>query len=319
MSSAAAQPRRSGTPLQSIFALSVVILSLSGCSDPKAEIRVSYDDWEILDPRALPPESERARVSRLIAQGTGPQIAVGDLVQVKLHTLVPPGKTSPFSTSDVTGWIWVGFNDETPDEFRVWDNAFQSALVGLHQGSTATFVYRDFPYPPEQRVAHPDWGDRAGAISVPVFGDSQWFELERKHMERLASYAAQLKANGRGMIFADVSPQKEVTEVTIERVCGGEARRRLITMTMTKPIRVAQDLGRTFTMTKPRYRYAREAEWEGTCNDGAKARFHYGPIFVSTPQGKPDDEKLDNEPYEWVHQAWEKIPFGVVLTPGGSK
>lgn len=67
----------------------------------------------------------------------------------------------------------MGFNSEAPDEFRVWDNPFQAALVGLHQGSTATFVYRNFPYPPEQRVAHPDWGDRAGAIAVPVFGDAQ--------------------------------------------------------------------------------------------------------------------------------------------------
>jgi hypothetical protein len=306
-------------PLQSIFALSVVIFSLAGCSDPKAEVRISYDTWEVLDPRALPPESERARVSRLIAQGNGPQIAVGDLVQVKLHTLVPPGKTSPLRTGDVTGWIWVGFNGETPDEFRVWDNAFQAALVGLHQGSTATFVYRDFPYPPERRVAYPDWGDRAGAISIPVFGDSQWFELERKRMQSLGSYRAQMEVNGRGMIFADISPEKEMTEVTVERVCNGQAQKRLITMTVTKPIRVAQDLGRTFTMKEPRYRYAREAEWEGTCNDGAKARFQYGPIFVSTPRGKPDDHALDNEPYEWVHQGWEKIPFGVVLTSGGSK
>jgi hypothetical protein len=311
--------KRSGIRLQSVFALSAAIFSLSGCSDPNADVRISYDDWEILDPRALPPQSDRARVSRLITQGGGPQIAVGDLVQVKLHTLVPPGKTSPFSTSDITGWIWVGFNGEVPDEFRVWDNAFQAALVGLRQGSTATFVSRDFPYPPEHRSAYPDWGDRAGAISVPLFGDSQWFELERKHMQKLGSYTTQVEVNSRGMIFADVSPQKEATEVTVERVCSGHASERLITMTMTKPIRVAQDLGRTFTMTKPRYRYAREAEWEGTCNDGAKARFQYGPIFVSTPQGKPDDEKLDNEPYEWVHKAWEKIPFGVVLTPGGSK
>jgi len=128
-----------------------------------------------------------------------------------------------------------------------------------------------------------------------------------------------MEVNSRGMIFADASPQKEVTEVTIERVCSEQVLRRLIAMTMTKPIRVAQDLGRTLTMTKLRYRYAREAEWEGICNDGAKAKVQYGPIFVSTPPGKPDDDQLDNEPYEWVHQAWEKIPFGVVLTPGGPR
>ena len=154
--------------------------------------------------------------------------------------------------------------------------------VQRRPSSTATF-----PILRSTESAYPDWGDRAGAISVPLFGDSQWFELERKHMQRLGSYAAQMEVNSRGMIFADVSPQKEATEVTVERVCSGEARKRIITMTMTKPIRVAQDLGRTFTMKEPRYRYALEAEWEGTCNDGAKARFQYGPIFVSTPPGNP--------------------------------
>ena len=82
------------------------------------------------------------------------------------------------------------------------------------------------------------------------------------------------------------------------------------------PIRLANhnDFIGSHESTEPRWKYLREAKWEGRCNEGAQASFQYGPYFVQTPRGKPDDTSVATDlPWLWIKDAWSKVPVGIVV------
>lgn len=258
-------------------------LLLAACT-PEARLQVGYGEWELLDPAApaLAAE-ERPTVRRVLRTGSGPALAIGDVAELRLQT---PGATPP----EVRRWVWIGFLSGETGAFSTGRSEFAAALVGQPVGSLLTF---------NAPATHATEG-YAGGVGVLLFGGA------REPFGGLSGTPEQKQ--GTPVLAGAVE-----TVVEILRVCQGPAQQRLITLFDDSPIRIAQDLGRTFETREPRRRFLREARWEGRCGDGATASFRFGPVRVDPPPGQSEGLRIGPQFDAWEKQAWQQVPLGVQL------
>jgi hypothetical protein len=285
-------------------------LALQACapedkSKSLATLQITYDEWVALGSESPPLESgQSAKANEVLREGQGPEVAVGDLVELHLRTRLPSSSGAALSERDEgLGWVWIGFGDASKSDFGTENGELAAALIGLRQGSVYTFAARD-------TGPHYSW-ERVGYATQLPFGNRQWYSQHVSH--------APIDKAGRpggGVVYADRGTSKEVTLVEITRVCKGQALQRLVSLMDNSPIQLAKhnnSIG-SYESTEPRWKYLREAKWEGRCNDGAQASFQYGPYFVGTPRGKPDDTSVTTDlPWLWIKDAWSKLPVGVVV------
>jgi hypothetical protein len=285
----------------------VLALATTACIGPLdpdqvSKLQITTEPWEPLDPRTPKPDPKAFhRVSKVLREGAGPEIGVGDLVQLRVRTR-KAAKGQPFADEEGEGWLWMGFQRYGFYEFHVETDGIATALLGRKGGSVVTIARDSFGQYDEGQLGH---------VSQMPFGrDSDFANPLRK------TPSPEKRAQGhRGAIlYADGLAGREGSAIEILRVCKGEASQRLTDLVATHPKRLAQDLGRTFESKDPRHHYVREAKWEGRCDDGKTARYAFGPIEVETPRGRPDKEwHFDKAPYEWVEARWGEVPIGVVL------
>jgi hypothetical protein len=288
-------PRRRATTIERLMPL-LLIWCVAACG-PKGQLQVTYGDWELL-PIGVPVDAaERSSVAQTLRQGQGPAVSLGDLVELRLITRrVAREGRAPAVVGDHDeglGWVWIGFDGGRRTDLSAGIDYFAAALVGLRQGSVHTFASG-----PGSRVSY-----GAGVSLVLPFGDPVQYG-SRKHLPR---------SKRDGTVYADRGAGEDVTFVEITRVCQGRAEQRLVTLHDDSPIRVAQDIGRSYETREPRWMYLREARWEGTCNDGRHASYRYGPIVVLPPPGKSRGLDVSELWEPWVKNAWKQVPIGVVV------
>lgn len=116
-------------------------LGLQACS-PESKLQVSYEEWQALGPGVPPADSsEQPSVGKVLRDGQGPVVALGDLVELHFRTRVVAGYGRPVGEhDDGRWWVWIGFDGHEKPDFPVGDNAFGAALIGLRQGSEQTFA-----------------------------------------------------------------------------------------------------------------------------------------------------------------------------------
>jgi hypothetical protein len=131
--------------------------------------------------------------------------------------------------------------------------------------------------------------------------------------ERYLAHAPLARSHRTGYARSDGGPGHDGTLVEIVRVCRGRAEQRLITLLDQSTIRIGQDIGRGYETDEPRWMFLREARWEGDCQDGSHASFHYPPIEVEPPAGRTRGLKLSHLWGPWIQQAWKRVPIGVVI------
>jgi len=289
------------------FPIAAVALALTTTSCDKVledrigNLRITTEDWEPLEPRSPAPDPVATRVAKVIHAGTGAEIGIGDLVQLKVHT---PKASSGRPQTDATGdgWLWIGFQRRGYYEFAVENDGLAAALIGQKRGSVVQVTR-------ERYATAVDEEGNVGHVNQLAFGRRDDFD----HSLRPTPSREKRKQGLRGInLYAAGWPGRDGSTIEIVRVCKGEASQRLTDLVATFPIRLAQDLGRTFVSKDPRHHYVREAKWEGKCDDGATARYAFGPIEVSTPPGRPDREwHFDKAPYQWVEERWDEVPIGV--------
>ena len=267
-------------------------IGLLACT-PQASLRVSYGEWEPLGPGTPRFAADQLPTVREVRRdGDGPALAIGDVAELRLRTQrIDPAPGENPQVSDVRRWIWVGFLNKGESDFSSGGDESGAALIGQKQGSVLTFA----------PAAHHAQDGYAGGVSVLLFGAA------RNFFDRLPGTPAQKQGT------AIRSGPKVETSVEILRICKGPAVQRLVTLLDDSPISVAQDLGRTFETREPRWMYLREAKWEGSCNDGAKASFQFGPIIVEPPPGKTKGLNISTLWEPWLKEAWSKLPIGVVV------
>lgn len=277
--------------------LLAIIFGLAACSSP-ANLQVSYGEWEAFGQGKPGPESiDTVSVGQTVRNGTGPAIARGDLVE--LHLVTRKGSRDGRVTNDHAegvGWTWIGFDGATPSVFPAGQRPFAAALIGLRQGSVHTFTVG-----PQARV---NWA--AGGVGQMPFGDPRSFFF-------IGPMAVEARTRGGTAVIADRGPAEDMSLVEITRVCKGRAEQRLVTLFDNTPIEVAQDLGRTYETTAPRWRYVREARWEGQCNDGKHASYQHGPIIVEAPPGMSRGLDISQLWDTWIKDAWKQVPVGVIV------
>lgn len=130
-----------------------------------ADLHITYDEWVALGSEPPPSESDqRAKASEVLREGQGPEVAVGDLVELHLRTWLPSSSGAALSERDEgLGWIWIGFGDASKSDFGTENGELAAALIGLRQASVHTFMARDMgPHYSGERVGY--------ATQVP-FGD----------------------------------------------------------------------------------------------------------------------------------------------------
>ena len=288
-----------------VLGLGLGMLACTPGHEPKAKVNVTYDEWEALDPGAPPlvEPDRRARTGEVLHEGQGPEVALGDLVELHLRTrLASSSRAVPGARDEGLGWVWIAFDGPSTSDFRTTNDTLAAALMGFREGSVHTFVTHERPYYSDEMVGY------AGQLP---FGDRQWYSdhIARAKIDKSSTL-------GGGIVYADRGPNKDATLVEVTRVCKGQALQRLVSLMDNSPIRLANTSGffDTHVSTEPRWKYLREAKWEGRCNDGAQVRFQYGPYFVGTPRGKPDDSSVTSDlPWLWLKEAWSKVPLGVVV------
>ncbi len=277
--------------------LLVTFIGLAACSSP-ANLQVSYGEWEAFGQGKPGPESiDTVSVGQTVRDGTGPSIAQGDLIELRMITRKGSRDgRAPSDHAGGVGWTWIGFDGVTASVFPGGQRPFAAALIGLRQGSVHTFTVG-----PQARVK---WA--AGGAGQMPFGDPQNFLF-------LGPLALEARTRGGTPVYADRGSVEDMSLVEITRVCKGRAEQRLITLFDNTPIRLAQDLGRTHETTAPRWRYVREARWEGQCNDGKHASYQHGPIIVEPPPGMSRGLNISQLWDTWIKDAWTKVPIGVVV------
>lgn len=269
-------------------------VGMQACS-PKEQLQVSYGEWEMLEPGTPPSDSpEQPLVGRTIAEGAGPSVELGDLVEMHFRTTAAGnGGRKAGEYDEGRGWYWIAFDGPAKTEFPVGANLFAGALIGLHLGSTHTFV--------DNPRSHGK-GTYAGVHNMP-FGVPQRF-YDNKPLAR--------PSDG-GYAYFDRGPGNDVTRIEITHICKGLATQRLITLTDNTTISISQDMFRSHDANAPRWMFLREAMWEGKCNDGKHASFNYGPIIVEPPAGMGKGLNISTLWGPWIKKAWDKVPVGVVL------
>lgn len=280
-----------------VVPLLAMCLVVAACSSP-ANLQVSYGEWEAFGQGKPGPESiDTVSVGQTVRNGAGPAIAQGDLVELRL--VIRKGSRDGRVTSDHTegiGWTWIGFDGATPSVFPAGQRPFAAALIGLRQGSVHTFTVG-----PQARVK---WA--AGGVGQMPFGDPRSFFF-------IGPMAVEARTRGGTAVIADRGPAEDMSLAEITRVCKGRAEQRLITLFDNTSIKVAQDLGRTYETTAPRWRYVREARWEGQCNDGKHASYQHGPIIVEAPSGMSRGLDISQLWDAWIKDAWKQVPVGVIV------
>jgi hypothetical protein len=258
-------------------------LLLAGCS-PKAQLQVSYGEWEPLEPGAPALAGhERPTVRQVLRAGTGPALAIGDVAELRLQTA---GATPP----EVRRWVWIGFLSGDGGAFSTGRSEFQSSLIGQPVGSVLTF---------NAPAVHATEG-YAGGVGVLLFGGA------RDPFGGLSATPEQKQGTP-----VRVGPVETVVEIL--RVCNGPVQQRQVTLFDDSAIYIAQDLGRVFETREPRRRFLREARWEGRCAGGVTARFRFGPVRVDPPPGQSEGLRISTPFDAWEKQAWQQVPLGVVL------
>jgi hypothetical protein len=289
--------------------LMATCLAMQGC-DPKSDInqlKVTYGDWEPLTPGDPAKAAEEvAEVDVVLRQGQGSVVAFGDAVQVQLRNrYIDPTRKQKPETEEGTWWVWIAFTAGSPPVFiPSAGHRLPASLLGLNQGSILTF----------KRVASKEASqNRKGVRSVgPIGGANQTLFYANKWGPK-DNPSAVPGTRDYAIIYASEG-DSVITTVEIVRVCKGQASQRAITLFDNTPIRVGQDIGRSYMTSEPRWSFRREAKWEGVCSDGKHARFKYGPFLVETPPGQTKGMDISLLFGPWAKQEWEKVPYGVVLS-----
>ena len=269
-------------------------LGMQACS-PGGQLQVSYEEWEVIEHGTPPSDSpNQPLVGKTIKEGTGPEVVLSDLVEMRFRTTAAGNEGRKAGEYDEGhGWYWIASDGPAETEFPIGSSSFAGALIGLRLGSVHTFVDN-----PRSR-----WkGTYANVHSIP-FGDPT----------RLYANNPMARPGNGGYAYADRGPGKDVTRIEITRICKGQAAQRLITLLDNTTISVAQDLFRTHDTNEPRWMFLREAKWEGKCNDGKHASFRFGPIIVKPPPGKSKGLNISTLWGPWIKEAWKEVPIGVVV------
>lgn len=288
------------------LSIAIVALALATASCDKVlddrigNLRITTEDWEPLEPRSPAADKVATRVSNVVREGAGAAIGVGDLVQLRVRT--PKAATGrPQEDQEGDGWLWIGFQRRGVYEFAVEHDGIASALIGQRRGAVLQLTRARYQGLDEE-------GD-TGYLNQLPFGRRDDFDHSLRATPSREKRAQGLRSIA---VYAAGWPGREGSTIEILRVCKGEASQRLTDLVSTHPVRLAQDLGRTYISKEPRHHYVREAKWEGRCDDGATARYAFGPIEVMTPPGRPDGEwHFDKAPYQWVEERWGEVPIGV--------
>lgn len=221
---------------------------------------------------------------RVIEEGKGPVVEVGNLVKVHLRYHV----TDPDKWIDNGDWwIWTGFyvsKVETP--LYTVSPRIASALIGLREGSLFDIVdAHDVPNT-EGRVAD----SLFTAMLSPTMGK---YEI-LKHINGTIEHNT--------TIFVS-SPSKPGTELRILTTCKAEMQVR--TVRLWDDSRVRMQSGNPDREGGMREVSVEETRVQGKCTDGHTATFSHGPERLVTKDGRYPDYS------GWVKVEWEKLPVGV--------
>jgi hypothetical protein len=293
-----------------IAGLMATSLAMQAC-DPKSdisELKVTYGDWVPLTPGDPAKAAEEvAEVDVVLRQGQGTAVAFGDAVQVQLRNryIASKFKQKP-ETDEGIWWVWIAFAAGSPPVFiPSAGHRLPASLLGLNQGSIVTFkrVVSKETSRADKEIRSPGL---IGGANQSLF-KATWGGGPKSNPNAVPGERDHATVYGSEGDYI-------TTTVEIVRVCKGQASQRAITLFDNTPMRVGQDIGRSYMTSEPRWSFRREAKWEGVCSDGKHARFKYGPFLVETPTGqtKGMDISLLFDP--WAKQEWEKVPYGVVLS-----
>jgi hypothetical protein len=289
-----------------------VALGACGAPDP-AKLQVSYGPWEPLHHGTRPP-GPSAPVARTLTRGTGPAVTQGMMIEARVVTTFgqkQPGIKPSERVRDLgRRWIYVDFDADDLPRPTVETTSSASAAANLFSAGKSRFAASFIGVPLGSTVTFAPYADRTenrsivGGLSSVPFGSIHTYDDFKMP-----------PSDDQQPVYAISESLDNETSFEILRACTGGAAQRLVTMRDTTEISIAQDLGRTFKSTVPRSFFAREARWSGTCTDGTRVHFDYGPVMISTPVGTNTGPGVSALTGPWINAAWRKLERGVRKGP----